>query len=116
MKVRNAILSCGLVVACGDGSVASTTEASSGSSPTTDSSTDAPMGDSDTTVADTTMGVDTTPDDIPSGPCPLEGMFVGCTIDGMIGVAYCDEIDSDLRWGRACRPAIARSATRSRAV
>jgi hypothetical protein len=35
----------------------------------------------------------------PSGPCPLEGMFVECDAGGTEGVAYCDEIDGELQWG-----------------
>ncbi len=35
----------------------------------------------------------------PSGPCPLEGMFVDCDASGAEGVAYCDEIDGELQWG-----------------
>jgi hypothetical protein len=103
--MRGTILLYSVAVACGDGSVATTSnegpgesgESTAVSSPTIEPVTDTTTAD--TTLADTTMGADTTTDDIPSGPCALEGMFVECTIDGMIGVAYCDEIDGELQWG-----------------
>lgn len=95
MKTRSAILSFGLVLACGDGAVASATGASADGDPTSDSTPDTATADS--TTADATAT--TTAGDGPLGPCALEGMFVECTTDGMDGVAYCDEIDGELQWG-----------------
>jgi hypothetical protein len=97
MKSRRAFLIYGLAVACGDGSVATTTDgdSSDASSPTIDPATDTTVS---TDAADTT-----TTGDGPAGACPLEGMFIDCTDAGTPGVAYCDEIDGELQWG-PCLP------------
>jgi len=93
------LLSTTLVIlsACQPGSA---TE-SSGSS---DSSTASDSTASESTTTTTTTVADGTADDTaggtgPTGPCPLEGMFLPCTDDGSEGVAYCDEIDGVLMWG-----------------
>jgi hypothetical protein len=35
----------------------------------------------------------------PTGPCPLEGMFVDCQDDDTAGIAYCDLFEDGLQWG-----------------
>jgi hypothetical protein len=67
---------------------------------TTQGSTSAPASSSDAESGSSTAGVDATAGDTgPSGPCPLEGMFVDCDAGGVEGIAYCDEIDGELQWG-----------------
>lgn len=82
-----------LLAACGGETVGdgdATSDGSGASTPTTGPG------------AETSSGADT--GDGPSGACPLEGMFVDCTIGGAEGVAYCDIIDGALQWG-PCLPA-----------
>lgn len=83
---RARLLLAGVIAAGCPGPGMEGTETSEGSS------TDADGGSSTTMVGDTT-------DTGPSGPCPLEGMYEACVVDGVEGVSYCDEIDGELQWG-----------------
>lgn len=86
-----------LVPACGDNGASDGSEADAGGDNGDENGEENTDGGSDDGDNDTGGGGPG-----PSGPCPLEGMFDECTIDGESGTTWCDEIDGELIWG-ACQ-------------
>lgn len=94
------------VVALAAGCPAPTMDGETMTAGTTAGTTGSDSTGSGSTTGDPTQGSTSTPTTDattsstgPSGSCPLAGMFLECTAGGLEGLAYCDEIGGELKWG-----------------
>ncbi|HEY8374927.1 MAG TPA: hypothetical protein VIK91_00505 [Nannocystis sp.] len=89
------------VFALATGCSASTAEDDTMTAGTTAGTTESGSTATGSTTGDPTQGgtAEPTTGEGPSGACVLEGLFEECKVGGVAGVAYCDVIGGELKWG-----------------